>query len=160
MWAPITCSRYPVPTWLKTISIVDSVAMVIPVMIVLINLWYTVKGKLGDIHADIGAKFVFTGTIYYFFVNMQGSMMALPHVQRITHFNNWVVGHAHIGVLGFAGITALGGIYFILPQTDRQTALQQIPGRPAILAGPDRDHRFCRGAHHRRSDSGQCLVQR
>ena len=108
--------QVPVPTWLKTISIVDSVAMVIPVMIVLINLWYTVKGKLGDIHADIGAKFVFTGTIYYFFVNIQGSMMALPHVQRITHFNNWVVGHAHIGVLGFAGITALGGIYFILPR--------------------------------------------
>jgi len=108
--------QVPVPTWLKTISIVDSVAMVIPVMIVLINLWYTVKGKLGDIHADIGAKFVFTGTIMYFFVNIQGSMMALPHVQRITHFNNWVVGHAHIGVLGFAGVTALGGLYFILPR--------------------------------------------
>ena len=108
--------QVPVPTWLKTISIVDSVAMVIPVMIVLVNLWYTVKGKLGDIHADIGAKFVFTGTIYYFFVNIQGSMMALPHVQRITHFNNWVVGHAHIGVLGFAGVTALGGMYFILPR--------------------------------------------
>jgi len=108
--------QVPVPTWLKTISIVDSVAMVIPVMIVLINLWYTVKGKLGEIHADIGAKFVFTGTIFYFFVNIQGSMMALPHVQRITHFNNWVVGHAHIGVLGFAGVTALGGLYFILPR--------------------------------------------
>jgi cytochrome c oxidase cbb3-type subunit 1/cytochrome c oxidase cbb3-type subunit I/II len=108
--------QVPVPTWLKTISIVDSVAMVIPVMIVLINLWYTVKGKLGDIHADIGAKFVFTGTIMYFFVNIQGSMMALPHVQRITHFNNWVVGHAHIGVFGFAGVTALGGLYFILPR--------------------------------------------
>jgi cbb3-type cytochrome c oxidase subunit I len=108
--------QVPVPTWLKTISIVDSVAMVIPVMIVLINIWYTVKGKLGDIHANIGAKFIFTGTIFYFFVNIQGSMMALPHVQRITHFNNWVVGHAHIGVLGFAGVTALGGLYFILPR--------------------------------------------
>ena len=113
--------QVPVPTWLKTISIVDSVAMVVPVMIVLINIWYTVKGKLGEIHADIGAKFVFAGTIYYFFVNIQGSMMALPHVQRITHYNNWVVAHAHIGVLGFAGVTALGGIYFILPR---------ITGRP------------------------------
>ena len=75
--------QVPVPTWLKTIAIVDSVAMVIPVMVFLINIWYTVKGKLGDVHADIGAKFVFTGTIYYFFVNIQGSMMALPDVQRI-----------------------------------------------------------------------------
>ncbi|MEJ2430101.1 MAG: cbb3-type cytochrome c oxidase subunit I [Deltaproteobacteria bacterium] len=113
--------QVPVPTWLKVIAIVDSVAMVIPVMVFLINIWYTAKGKLGEIHADIGAKFVFTGTIMYFFVSIQGSIMALPQVQRVTHFNNWVVGHAHIGVLGFAAMIALGGLYFIIPR---------ITGRP------------------------------
>ena len=113
--------QVPVPTWLKVIAIVDSVAMVIPVMIFLINIWYTVKGKIGEIHADIGAKFVFTGTIMYFFVSIQGSMMSLPAVQRVTHFNNWVVGHAHVGVLGFSGMIALGGLYFVLPR---------ITGRP------------------------------
>jgi cytochrome c oxidase cbb3-type subunit I len=113
--------QVPVPTWLKVISIVDSVAMVIPVSVFLINIWYTAKSKLGEIHADIGGKFVFTGTIMYFFVSIQGSIMALPQVQRVTHFNNWVVGHAHIGVLGFSGMIALGGLYYILPR---------ITGRP------------------------------
>ena len=108
--------QVPVPTWLKVIAIVDSVAMVIPVMVFLINIWFTVKGKLGELHSNIGAKFIFTGTIFYFFVNIQGSMMSLPQVQRVTHFNNWVVAHAHIGVLGFAGVVALGGLYFILPR--------------------------------------------
>ncbi|MGM0786635.1 MAG: cbb3-type cytochrome c oxidase subunit I [Thermodesulfobacteriota bacterium] len=108
--------QVPVPTWLKVVAIVDSIAMVIPVAAFLINIWYTAKGKLGAIHADIGAKFVFTGTIMYFFVSIQGSMMSLPQVQRVTHFNNWVVGHAHIGVLGFSGMIALGGLYFVLPR--------------------------------------------
>jgi len=108
--------QVPVPTWLKVIATVDSVAMVIPVMVFLINVWYTAKGKLGEIHADIGGKFVFTGTIMYFFVSIQGSMMALPQVQRITHFNNWVIAHSHVGVLGFAGMIALGGIYYVLPR--------------------------------------------
>ena len=108
--------QVPVPTWLKVISIVDSVGMVIPVLAVLINLWYTAKGRLGEIHNDVGAKFVFTGTIMYFFVSIQGSVMALPQVQRITHFNNWVVAHAHIGVLGFSGMIALGALYYILPR--------------------------------------------
>jgi cytochrome c oxidase cbb3-type subunit 1/cytochrome c oxidase cbb3-type subunit I/II len=108
--------QVPVPTWLKVIAIVDSVAMVIPVMVFLINIWYTAKGKLGEIHADVGAKFIFTGTIMYFFVSIQGSMMALPMVQRVTHFNNWVVGHAHIGVLAFSGMIALGGLYYVLPR--------------------------------------------
>jgi cytochrome c oxidase cbb3-type subunit 1/cytochrome c oxidase cbb3-type subunit I/II len=108
--------QVPVPTWLKVISIVDSIGMVIPVMVFLINIWYTAKDKLGEIHADIGGKFIFTGTIMYFFVSIQGSIMALPQVQRVTHFNNWVVGHAHIGVLGFSGMIALGGLYYILPK--------------------------------------------
>ena len=38
------------------------------------------KGKLGEIHADIGAKFIFTGTIMYFFVSIQGSI-SLPYTQ-------------------------------------------------------------------------------
>jgi cytochrome c oxidase cbb3-type subunit 1 len=108
--------QVPVPTWLKVISIVDSIGMVIPVMVFLINIWYTAKDKLGEIHADIGGKFIFTGTIMYFFVSIQGSLMALPQVQRVTHFNNWVVGHAHVGVLGFSGMIALGGLYYILPR--------------------------------------------
>jgi cytochrome c oxidase cbb3-type subunit I len=108
--------QVPVPTWLKVVAIVDSVAMVIPVSAFLINIWYTARGKLGEIHADIGAKFVFTGTIMYFFVSIQGSLMSLPDVQRVTHFNNWVVGHAHIGVLGFAGMIALGGLYYTIPK--------------------------------------------
>lgn len=113
--------QVPVPTWLKVIAIVDSIGMVIPVMVALINIWYTARGKLGEIHRDIGAKFVFTGTIMYFFVSIQGSMMSLPQVQRVTHFNNWVVAHAHVGVLGFSGMIALGGLYYVLPK---------ITGRP------------------------------
>jgi cytochrome c oxidase cbb3-type subunit 1 len=113
--------QVPVPTWLKVVAIVDSIGMVIPVMVFLVNIWYTARGKIGEIYADVGAKFVFTGTIMYFVVSIQGSIMALPQVQRVTHFNNWVVGHAHVGVLGFSAMIALGGLYFILPR---------ITGRP------------------------------
>jgi len=108
--------QVPVPTWLKVVAIVDSVAMVIPVMAFLINIWYTAKGKLSLIQADIGGKFVLFGTIMYFLVSIRGSMMSLPDVQRVTHFSHWVVGHAHVGVLGFAGMISLGGLYFIIPR--------------------------------------------
>lgn len=108
--------QVPVPTWLKVVAIVDSVAMVIPVMAFLINIWYTIKGKLHLIQADIGGKFVLVGTIMYFVVSIRGSMMSLPDVQRVTHFSHWVVSHAHVGVLGFAGMIALGGLYFVLPR--------------------------------------------
>lgn len=106
----------PAPTWLKVVSITGSIGMIIPVMVVLINLWYTAKGKFGVIHTDIGAKFVFTGTIIYLFTCIQGPAQSLPVVQKVTHFSNWVVAHAHMGVLGFSGFIGLGGIYYILPK--------------------------------------------
>ncbi len=106
----------PVPTWLKVLSVTGSIAMIIPVATVLINLWLTMRGRLAYLHADIGGKFVFAGLVWYLIVCIQGPLQSLPVIQRVTHFNNWTVAHSHIGVLGFAGFIALGTIFFILPR--------------------------------------------
>jgi cbb3-type cytochrome c oxidase subunit I len=111
----------PVPTWLKVISIVDSIGMVLPVATVVVNLWMTMRGRIALVMRDIGARFVFAGTILYMIVCIQGPMHSLPSVQTVTHFNNWVVAHAHLAILGFVAFTATGGLYFILPR---------ITGRP------------------------------
>ena len=111
----------PAPTWLKVVAVTGSIGMLIPVQTVLVNLWLTVRGRLGNIHADIGGKFVFAGLVWYMLVCLQGPLQSLPYVQRLTHLNNWVIAHAHIAVLGFSGFIGLGGIYFILPR---------ITGRP------------------------------
>jgi len=106
----------PVPTWLKTISIIDSVGMLIPVFTVLINLWLTTKDSLGNFTRSVPGKFIYAGAVWYLVTCIQGPMQSLPSVQRYTHFNNWVIGHAHIAVLGFSGMIALGGLWYILPQ--------------------------------------------
>ncbi len=105
----------PVPTWLKTISVVDSIGMVVPVMTVLVNLWLTTKDNLGNFTRSVPGKFVFVGSFWYLITCLQGPLQSLPSVQRYTHFNNWVIGHAHIAVLGFSGMIALGGLWYVLP---------------------------------------------
>ncbi len=105
----------PIPNWLKTVSVVDSMAMIVPVATVLVNLWVTARGKGGSLWADPAGRFVIAGTIWYLIVCTQGPIQSLPSVQKITHFSNWVVGHAHIAVLGFSGFIALGGLWHILP---------------------------------------------
>lgn len=111
----------PIPDWLKVMAITNSIAMFVPVYIVLINLWLTARGRLGYIHEDTGGKFVMAGLVWYLLVCTQGPLQALPIVQRVTHLNNWTIGHAHLGVLGFSGTIALGGMWFIVPR---------ITGRP------------------------------
>jgi cytochrome c oxidase cbb3-type subunit 1 len=106
----------PVPRWLKIISVVDSIAMVIPVLTVLLNVWLPMRGRWHKLHDDPGAKLVFVGSIFYLLTCIQGPLHSLPSVQRLTHFTHWVVGHSHIAILGFAGFVAVGALYTILPQ--------------------------------------------
>lgn len=105
----------PVPRWLKVISIVDSIALVIPVLTVLLNVWLPMRGRWGMLHDQPGAKFVFAGSIWYAIVCFQGPMQSLPSVQLLTHFTQWVIAHAHIAILGFAGFVGIGSCYTILP---------------------------------------------
>ncbi|MBM3473778.1 MAG: cytochrome-c oxidase [Armatimonadetes bacterium] len=115
----------PVPTWLKTVSVIDSVAMVVPVATVLVNLWLTMRGALREFADSWPGKLIFAGSIWYLITCIQGPLQSLPSVQRHTHFNNWVIGHAHIAVLGFAGMTALGGLWYVLPLVARRKVYSQ-----------------------------------
>ena len=110
----------PAPTWLKVVAITGSVGMVVPVMTVLVNLWLTMKDRLGFLISDIGGKFVLAGTVWYLLTCLQGPLQSLPYIQRLTHFTNWVIAHAHMGVFGFSGTITFGAIYFILPRITGQ----------------------------------------
>jgi cytochrome c oxidase cbb3-type subunit I len=105
----------PIPNWLKVASVVHSGAMAVPVFTVLINLWVTARGAGGRLLRDPAGRLVLAGTIWYLATALQGSAQSFPEVQRVTHLNNWNVGHAHIAVLGFSGYIALGGLWHILP---------------------------------------------
>ncbi len=113
--------QVPTPTWLKVFAITGSIGMFIPVFTVLINLYLTMRGRLGFIHSDMGGKWVMAGLVWYLIVCIQGPLQSLPTHQRITHLTNWVIAHSHIAVLGFSGFIAIGGMYMALPR---------ITGRP------------------------------
>jgi len=106
----------PIPNWLKAVSVMDSVGMILPVFVATFNLLITTRGRAGLVWSDPGGRFVISGLIWYLLVCIQGPFQSLPFVQRITHFNNWTIGHSHIAVLGFAGYIALGTMWHILPQ--------------------------------------------
>jgi cbb3-type cytochrome c oxidase subunit I len=110
----------PMPNWLKMISAVDSMFMFLPVIIVIVNLWMTWRGKGGRIFGDPAGKWIALGLFWYLIVGAQGSLQSLPEMQVITHFNNWTVGHAHIAILGFSGFIAIGGLWHILPMITRR----------------------------------------
>ena len=109
----------PIPNWLKSMSVTHSIMMAFPVFVVLANLWMTARGHGGRLLNDPAGRWVIVGTIWYLLVSIQGAAQSTVFLQRVTHFNNWTIGHAHIAVLGFSGFIALGALWHILPLAAR-----------------------------------------
>lgn len=106
----------PVPSWLITISIVQSMMMVIPVFAVAVNQHMTVLGNFRALAYSPTLRFIVLGAIMYTAASVQGSLEALRAVNTITHFTHYTVAHAHLGLYGFFSMVMFGSIYFIMPR--------------------------------------------
>ena len=51
-----------------------------------------------------------TAFFFYFLVNIQGAFEALQPFNKLTHFTNFVVAHAHLALLGAFTILGMGVI--------------------------------------------------
>jgi len=109
LWAPI-------PGWLKTIAVAESIGMILPVVAFMMNIFLTMRGNWNRFFADIPLRYVITGWAAYILVSYQGSHQALRSINLITHFTQYVPGHAHLSLLFFAASTIIGGIYYMLPR--------------------------------------------
>ncbi|OYY60408.1 MAG: hypothetical protein B7Y51_11850 [Burkholderiales bacterium 28-67-8] len=106
----------PVPSWLVTISIVQSMMMVIPVFAVAVNQHMTVLGNFRALMYSPTLRFIVLGAMMYTAASVQGSLEALRAVNTVTHFTHYTVAHAHLGLYGFFSMVMFGSIYFIMPR--------------------------------------------
>jgi cytochrome c oxidase cbb3-type subunit 1 len=49
-------------------------------------------------------------TIFYLIVSIQGSLQAQMANNQAIHVSDWVIGHSHLAMLGFATFAAAGGL--------------------------------------------------
>lgn len=106
----------PVPYWLQTVAIAFSVMLIIPVWAVLTNFYGTLDGKWGAVKESVPLKFLVTAMVFYFITCFQGPMQSLRSVSAITHFTNWVVGHAHLALVGTFSFIMFASMYYALPR--------------------------------------------
>src|SRR5258705_5183586 len=106
----------PVPGWLTTLSIVQSVMMVIPVIAFSINMGGTLKGQMHLARYSPTLRFMMFGGLMYLASSLQGSFEALRSVNQVVHFTHHTVGHAHLGAYGFVSMVLVGAIYFMMPR--------------------------------------------
>lgn len=119
----------PIPEWLITLSIVQSVMMVIPVLAFSANQHLTLKGHFSALRHSPVLRFIVFGAMMYTVASLQGSAEALRSLNSITHFTHFTVAHAHLGMYGFVTMVIFGGVYFALPRI-----LNTAWPRPALIS--------------------------
>ncbi len=93
-------------------AITASTLLGVDVIIVITNLFLSLRGA-GYVARDPALRFVATGTLFYFIVSMQGAAQAQMAVNQAVHFTDWVIGHSHLAMLGFATFSAAGGLVHV-----------------------------------------------
>ena len=106
----------PTPAWLKTIAEVSSWMLLVPVFAFTINILGTMKGNWDKFFTNLPLRFTMTAFFFYFLVNIQGAFEAIQPFNKLTHFTNFVVAHAHLALLGAFTILGMGVIDYIVAQ--------------------------------------------
>jgi cbb3-type cytochrome c oxidase subunit I len=106
----------PVPPWLKTIAVAESIGMVIPVAATMFNIMLTMRGNWAHTRSSVPLLYVLTGWAAYILVSFQGSNEALRGVNEVTHFTQYVPGHAMLGLMFFSASICIAGAYYVLPR--------------------------------------------
>jgi cytochrome c oxidase cbb3-type subunit I len=106
----------PLPAWTITLGVVGSMMMFIPVITVAINHHMTMKGVFHMLKTSPTLRFTVFGSFFYTISSFQGSLESLRSHQEVTHFTQYTIGHAHVGLYGFFSMIMFGSIYYIFPR--------------------------------------------
>jgi cytochrome c oxidase cbb3-type subunit I/II len=98
-----------IPMAAQTAAILASFLLAVIVIIVVSNLMLSMRG-CGFFPKEISLRFASTGIVFYLLVSLQGSLQANMSLNQLTHFTDWVIGHSHLAMLGFATFAGIAGI--------------------------------------------------
>lgn len=106
----------PIPGWLTTLSIAQSIMMIIPVAAFAINMKRTLRGQMHLAIYSPTLRFMMFGGLAYLASSLEGTLEALRGINAVTHFTHFTVAHAHLGMYAFVSMVMFGAIYFMMPR--------------------------------------------
>jgi cbb3-type cytochrome c oxidase subunit I len=106
----------PVPWWLQMLAVPLTSALIFVVYTVVYNFFATMKGSWSEISGNIALRFLAFGIFSYIITCTQGPFHALFFVQRVVHFTDWIVAHAHLALFGVFSWWIYAFIYFAWPK--------------------------------------------
>jgi cytochrome c oxidase cbb3-type subunit 1 len=106
----------PIPMFLQYGAIVSTIAVEMVVTTVIINFIGSARGSGGEIARSLPLRWFYTGMAFYALTCFQCALQVTLTFQAMIHFTDWVVGHAHMVMMGVFGFWILGAMVYVIPR--------------------------------------------
>ncbi|MHC4268038.1 MAG: cytochrome-c oxidase, cbb3-type subunit I [Planctomycetota bacterium] len=117
IWAgPHHLLNTALPEWLQILAVAFSVMLWAPSWGGAVNGILTLRGAWHLLRTDPIIKFLIAAITFYAMATFEGPLLSVKAVNSLGHYTDWIVGHVHMGTLGWNGFLTFGIVYFIVPK--------------------------------------------
>jgi cytochrome c oxidase cbb3-type subunit 1 len=106
----------PIPDYVEFGAISTTIAIEVVVTTVVVNFFMTLRGKWSALRTNMGIRWFYAGAVMYFITCFQCAFHVTWMFQKIIHFTDWVVGHAHMIMFGTFTFWLFGVIDWLWPR--------------------------------------------
>lgn len=106
----------PIPMFLQYGAVVSTIAVELVVATVVINFFGSIWGNAGIVRTNMPVRWFYTGMVHYFLTCLQCAFQVTLTFQKIIHFSDWVVGHAHLVMFGVFTMWIMGIMTYLFPR--------------------------------------------
>lgn len=116
IWAgPHHLQYTAIPGWAQALGTGFSIMLIAPSWGGMLNGLLTLRGAWDKVRENPVLKFFVVAITCYGMATFEGPILATKTLNKIGHYTDWVIGHVHIGALGWNGFMTFGMIYYLLP---------------------------------------------
>lgn len=106
----------PIPMFLQYGAVISTIAVELVVATVIINFIGTLMGKPKAFWENMPIRWFYTGMVLYFITCAQCALQVTLTFQKLIHFTDWVVGHAHLVMFGVFSMWQFGVMTYLFPR--------------------------------------------
>ena len=116
IWAgPHHLQYTALPGWVQELGTGFSVMLIAPSWGGMLNGLLTLRGAWDKVRENPILKFFVVAITCYGMATFEGPILATKTLNKIGHYTDWIIGHVHLGALGWNGFIAFGMIYYLVP---------------------------------------------
>lgn len=118
-WTGISGSL-PLPAWISTLSSAFGFLLIVPLALVLINVWKTIQPSLSAVVSHTGGRFLLAGTACYTLWMLQAILSGLTSFSGLYQFTHYATAIDTLFIYGFVGLTFMGACCSMMPRLTGQ----------------------------------------